>query len=398
MRRFSALCALLLIGCNSTFPAIHSFEECAAAGYPVMESYPEQCRTPDGRNFVREISGENTSGNAHSSSSVATTQTTEVVAANLQIPWDVAFLPSGDMLVTQRGGTLLRIGSGQKQYTIDGVRHIGEGGLLGIALHPDFGNNQWIYLYLTTQNGGAISNRVERYRFQNDALTDRTEILTGIPGSIYHDGGRIAFGPDDLLFVTTGDAGNSRAAQDTASLAGKILRIHDDGSVPSDNPFGNAVYSYGHRNPQGLAWDSSGRLWSTEHGRSGVQSGYDELNLIVKGGNYGWPEIEGDGTRDGMIVPVLHSGPSVTWAPASALFLDGSIFFGGLRGEALYEAVLPYDEGKKPELRTLFSGTFGRIRTVTAGPDGSLYFTTSNRDGRGSPAADDDRIVRLAPD
>jgi len=385
MRTRSLLCILFLVGCNAA-ATINSFEECAAAGYPIMESYPEQCRMPDGRNFVRIIS-------SNSSSSSAMTMETEVIARDLNIPWDMTFLPSGDMLVTERGGTVVRIGADLKRYPIEGVRHVGEGGLLGITLHPEFSENRWVYLYLTTQTNGTVSNRVERYRFADDELTDKTEIFAGIPGSTYHDGGRIAFGPHDFLYITTGDAGNERSAQDTSSLAGKILRIHDDGTIPSDNPFGNAVYSYGHRNPQGLTWDDDGNLWSTEHGRSGGASGYDELNAIVKGGNYGWPDYEGDKTATGLIPPVLHSGPNATWAPASAQYLGGSVFFGGLRGEALYEAVL--SGGDDVTLKTHLKGEFGRIRTVMLGPDNSLYLTTSNRDGRGRPDSDDDRIIRV---
>ena len=318
-----------------------------------------------------------------------------IVAENLRIPWDIAFLPSGELLVTERSGTLLRIGDDQKKYEIEGVHHRGEGGLLGIALHPDFERNKLLYLYLTTKDGGGVSNRIERYRYHDDELTERLEILSGIPGSLYHDGGRIAFGPEGFLYITTGDAGEAQNAQEKNSFAGKILRIEDDGTIPADNPFGNVVYSYGHRNPQGLTWDDQGRLWSTEHGRSGLQSGYDELNLIEKGKNYGWPVIEGPETREEMVAPVLQSGPDTTWAPASALFYDGSIFFGGLKGEALYEATI--DGGGELELFTHLLHAYGRIRTVTMGPDGFFYLTTSNTDGRGDPAANDDRIIRIDP-
>ncbi len=319
----------------------------------------------------------------------------QLIVGNLVVPWDIAFLPSGDLLVTERPGRLVRIGEGRRVYEIEGVLHRGEGGLLGVALHPDFEDNRWLYLYLTTQGENGTVNRVERYRYADDALTDRTDILTGIPGALYHDGGQIAFGPDGFLYVTTGDAGNPDAAQNVDSLAGKILRLRDDGSVPDENPFGNAVYSYGHRNPQGLAWDDGGRLWSTEHGRSGLSSGYDELNLIEAGGNYGWPVIQGDETRDGMIAPVMHSGPRTTWAPASAAYARGSIFFGGLRGETLYEAVLSGDG--VAELRTHLAGEYGRLRAIVTDPDGMLFLTTSNTDGRGSPDGTDDRVLRLDP-
>lgn len=325
-------------------------------------------------------------------SSATAQQPIAVVATDLQVPWGIAFLPHGDMLVTERPGRVVRIGTDRKTYPVDGVRHAGEGGLLGIALHPDFASNGYVYLYMTTTEGG-LQNKVERYVFKDDTLTFDRDVLAGIPAANNHDGGRLAFGPDGKLYITTGDAQNEPLAQDTQSLAGKILRLNDDGSVPSDNPFGNAVWSYGHRNPQGLAWDSAGQLWATEHGRSIPLSGYDEVNRIEKGGNYGWPEIQGDETRDGMIPPVLHSGASTTWALASLAFLNGALFFGGLRGETLYELGT---EGS-PALRTYLQNMYGRIREVAVGPDGFLYFTTSNRDGRGSAKAGDDRIIRLDP-
>jgi len=333
------------------------------------------------------------SSSAMVSSSVSSkVDAVSVVATGLDIPWGIAFLPGGDMLVTERSGDVVRIGTDKKTYPVEGVRHAGEGGLLGIALHPDFTSNYFVYLYLTTTEGG-LQNKVERYTYANDQLTFDRDILAEIPAANNHDGGRIAFGPDGYLYVTTGDAQVEASAQNAQSLAGKILRIHDDGSVPTDNPFGNAVWSYGHRNPQGLAWDTAGQLWATEHGRSGVFSGYDEVNKIMKGANYGWPEIQGDTTREGVMTPVLHSGASSTWAPASAAVVGNRFFFGGLRGEALYEMNL---QGT-PVLKTHFKNTYGRIRDVSVGPDGMLYVTTSNRDGRGSVKTGDDRIIRMDP-
>lgn len=311
----------------------------------------------------------------------------EVIAENLEIPWEIAWLPDGSILVTERPGRLLKIGTDRTVIPIQGVRHVGEGGLLGMALHPSFAENQQIYLYLTTQSGSGLTNRVERYRLNGNALQDRTVILEGIPGAQIHDGGRIAFGPDGMLYVTTGDAGNSALAQDPSSLAGKILRISDDGSAEP--------YSLGHRNPQGITWDSRGRMWATEHGRSGVLSGFDELNLIEKGKNYGWPEIQGDETRTELNAPVAHSGARDTWAPASAEFFNQSIFFGGLRGEALYEADV--SNPAAVSIQEHFKNQHGRIRTVRVGPDGFLYLLTSNRDGRGKVNAGDDKIIRVNP-
>lgn len=326
------------------------------------------------------------------------------VLGDLAVPWDVAFLPTREMLVTERGGTLVIVaGNGSRtSVPIPETEHTGEGGLLGIAVHPDFANNRFLYLYHTTAVEGGLTNRVVRYVLREGELTEPKTIISNIPGAPYHDGGRIAFGPptscesgqaDCFLYITTGDAGRTSNAPDTDSLAGKILRLHDDGRIPGDNPFDNAVWSYGHRNPQGLAWDDAGRLWSTEHGRSGGLSGLDELNLIQRGVNYGWPDSEGDTVLPGTKAPAVHSGPSVTWAPASAAYWDGSIFFGGLRGQTLYEAVL--DGTDVIELREHFKGEFGRIRTVTLGPDGMFYITTSNRDGRGTPSENDDRVIRI---
>lgn len=321
----------------------------------------------------------------------------QVIAENLEVPWDIAFLPGGDVLITERVGTVVRLApdGARETIAIEGVSSRGEGGLLGLVLHPGFDENGWVYLYLSSPASGGTENRIERYRLSGNELVERVTIIEGIPGAIYHDGGRMAFGPDGFLYVTTGDATSPELAQDRGSLAGKILRLTEDGGPAPGNPFGTAVYSYGHRNPQGLAWDSAGRLWSTEHGRSGIQSGLDELNLIEAGANYGWPEIEGDETRSGMRTPVLNSGSNDTWAPASLAYLDGSLYFGGLRGEALYEAVM--DGERVVELKEHFKGRFGRLRTVRVGPDGFLYLTTSNRDGRGEVREGDDKIIRIDP-
>lgn len=320
----------------------------------------------------------------------------QVVAENLKIPWGVAFLPNDEILVTERPGNLLKIGTDRAVIKIEGVRHTGEGGLLGLALHPKFSENHWVYLYLTTSEGGDLRNRVERYKLEGQTLTDWKLIIKNIPGAAVHDGGRLAFGPDGYLYIGTGDAGNSNLAQDRNSLAGKILRLKDEGSIPDDNPFNNAVYSYGHRNVQGLAWDNSGRLWATEHGRSGILSGFDELNLIEKGKNYGWPTIQGNQQKEEMVTPIINSGASDTWAPAGAAYADGSIFFGGLRGEAVFEAKL---NGTKASIFTkhLYK-QFGRIREVALGPDKYLYITTSNTDGRGNPVTGDDKLIRVSLD
>lgn len=323
----------------------------------------------------------------------------KVMVENLSIPWDIAFLPDRTLLVTERAGRLLHMDLVSREKTtlqVQGVEHRGEGGLLGIVLHPKFKDNHWLYLYLTSRSGNKLVNRVERYRWNdNNQLAEKTVILENIPGADYHDGGRMAFGPDGYLYITVGDAGNAQLAQNTQSLSGKILRVRDDGAILEDNPFGNAVYSYGHRNPQGITWDNQNRLWSTEHGRSGFSSGLDEINLIFPGENYGWPDSEGNKVLPNTKGPIRHSGPNVTWAPASALYWDGSIFFGGLRGQTLYEAVIS-GEGVT-EVREHYKGEFGRIRTVRLGPDGMFYITTSNRDALGNARFGSDKIIRINP-
>ncbi len=307
----------------------------------------------------------------------------EVIAKNLSVPWALAFLPNGNILATERKGTVKLIDQSGKQIPKEigniEVRQTGESGLHGIAIHPNYPDPPYIYLYYTYSSGGDNSlNRVSRFNFDSTFLTDEQVIVDKIPGAIFHDGGRIKFGPDSDLYITTGDAQNPSLAQDKNSLAGKILRVKD-GQV--------AVFSYGHRNPQGMTWDNFGNMWATEHG----QSAQDEINQIQIGRNYGWPTIRGDETKEGLESPILHSG-SQTWAPAGAVFYQDSIYFGGLRGQALFE----YNIATKA-LKEYFQGQFGRIREVVLGPDHMLYITTSNRDGRGNPAPDDDKIIRIDP-
>jgi aldose sugar dehydrogenase len=315
-----------------------------------------------------------------------------IIADQLDTPWGMAELPGGDLLITERSGQVRRIGSGGATYTIDGVEETSEGGLLGLALHPRHADNHQLYLYFTVATSGGLVNRVVRYELEDDRLKDPTIILDNIPAAQNHDGGLLAFGPDGQLYVTTGDAAQPQLAQDRASLAGKILRLNEDGTMPNDNPFNNLVWSYGHRNPQGLAWDDEGHLWATEHGPSGGSSGRDELNLIVRGGNYGWPIATGDETQPDMILPVAHSGDRNTWAPGGIAYADGSLFFTGLRGQSVYQAdLLP--EGRVVLTQHL-SQQFGRLRAIMKIED-SLIVGTSNRDGRGEPAQTDDRLIRI---
>lgn len=274
--------------------------------------------------------------------------------------------------------------------TIDEVAHIGEGGLLGLAVHPNFSENQFVYVYYTYQKGQDLANQVARFKKEDENLVDKKIIVDNIPGAANHNGGRIKFGLDRFLYITTGDALISDLAQDKNSLAGKILRVKDNGSIPTDNPFPSSpVYSFGHRNPQGLARDEQGRLWATEHGATAN----DEINLIEPGKNYGWPIIRGEEKAEGLEAPVLQSGRE-TWAPSGTAFLEDSLFFAGLRSQILYEVKIK----KEPiTLQQHFSKKFGRLRDVVLGPDGFLYLLTSNRDGRGIPTLDDDQIIRINP-
>jgi glucose/arabinose dehydrogenase len=318
------------------------------------------------------------------------------LATGLEAPWALDFLPDGRIILTERPGRIRLVSAAQvllpePLLVVNDVIAQGESGLLGIAVHPEYSSNGFIYVYYTYEDSGNLYNRVRRYIMENNSLVEDKIIVDNIPAGGIHDGGRIKFGPDGLLYITAGDAGNADAAQDISSLNGKILRVKDDGGIPENNPFpGSLVYSYGHRNPEGLAWDSQGRLWATEHGSSAT----DELNLIEPGKNYGWPIIRGNETREGMVTPVINSG-SETWAPSGAAYRGGNIFFTGLRGQSLFEAVI-YSVTIK-SLVVHLNGQYGRLREVVVGPDGFLYLLTSNRDGRGSPSAQDDRLFKINP-
>jgi glucose/arabinose dehydrogenase len=286
------------------------------------------------------------------------------------------------------------------------VVELGESGLLGLALDPRFAETRFVYVAYTYRNpAGRARNRLVRLRESPNGKGSVDKILIdGVRGNNNHDGGRVKFGPDGKLYWTMGDAQDSASAQKLSSLNGKILRLNSDGTIPPDNPFSNSpIYSYGHRNAQGLAWQpGTGKLYATEHGPSGFQGCCrDEVNYIEPGKNYGWPVIKGDESQEGMVSPIIQSGNSETWAPSGATFVTrgpwaGSLLFTGLRGQTLYRITLdPKEPRKVLTLEGHFARQFGRLRDVAEGPDGALYLLTSNRDGRGRPGPDDDRVIRL---
>jgi glucose/arabinose dehydrogenase len=316
----------------------------------------------------------------------------ETVAEGLDVPWEIAFLPDGRALVTERPGRirmLERDGSLRAEPVAEvPVSEQGEGGLLGLALDPRFEDNGLVYLYFTTPS----RMRLERWRFEDDALAREDELIDGtIQAGVVHDSGRIAFGPDRNLYVATGEAGQGELAQDPDSLNGKYLRLTPE--QYHGGPSRPEIVSLGHRNPQGFDWEpGTGRLISTEHGPSGGDGpqGFDEINEIREGRNYGWPEVYGD-DHEGFTAPLKVYEDAI--APSGATFSHGDFYFATLRGEALRRIHLEGDRVTEDE--ALLEGEYGRLRTVVEGPDGKLYVLTSNRDGRGSPEDGDDRILRV---
>jgi glucose/arabinose dehydrogenase len=337
----------------------------------------------------------------------------EKVAGGLEVPWSIAWAPDGWMIFTERPGRVRVIENGtlrpQPLFVVSDVEESGESGLMSVALHPQFSSNRFLYLSYAYSSRGVLV-RVVRFRETPEGLVDRKVIIENLPAAQYHAGCRIRFGPDGKLYVTTGDATRRDLAQRLDSLAGKTLRLNDDGTVPQDNPFvgqQNAkpeIWSIGHRNAQGMDWQpGSNLMFQTEHGPSGFDGpeGGDEVNIVEKGKNYGWPIIDHTQSRAGLESPLLEYTPAC--APASGAFYRGSVFpqfkgnffFGCLRGERLIRVVL---EGRRVVSQEDVVKDYGRIREVAEGPDGYLYFSTSNRDGRGKPASDDDRIMRLVPE
>ena len=326
------------------------------------------------------------------------------LVTGLEIPWSITFISEGEALVTERPGKvrLVDLNTGRSQIlgTVE-VAHVGEGGLLGCeVVRP----GPRILLYRTVMRVSSLANVLTVY--DDLTLRDGVDVLGPVEGASVHDGGRVRLGPDGNVYVTTGDARRPELSQRLDSLAGKILRIRPDGNVPNDNPFPDSpIYSLGHRNPQGIAWSPKHkRLFATEHGPTGEFGAFahDELNLIVPGGNYGWPHVIGRAGDPRYIDPVLESGEE-TWAPSGCDFctssdlheLKGCLLFAALRGTALHVVRFDEEEMRPVEHFRLLQGTYGRLRDVRQGPDGSLYVLTSNRDGRGAPRSGDDRVLAI---
>jgi aldose sugar dehydrogenase len=312
-----------------------------------------------------------------------------VIATGLEVPWGLAFLPDGSALVSERDSHRIKNVSPDGKVTdvgtVDGVDGSGEGGLLGIALSPSYASNHLLFAYYTHGDENVIA----RMTYDDAGLSGQRIVFGGIPSGSIHNGGRLAFGPDGYLYVGTGEAGRGVPAQNKSDLGGKILRITPDGDPAPGNPFvGSPVWTYGHRNVQGLAFDSRGQLWAAEFG----QNTWDELNRITKGGNYGWPVVEGRAGEPEYVDPVREWHTDVA-SPSGIAIAGNAVYMAGLRGERLWQ--IPIPDGTAGTPKALLTGQYGRLRTVAVAPDGSLWLMTSNRDGRGNPSQGDDRIIRL---
>lgn len=358
----AAVTAVLLTSCSAD-PEPEPEPTRSSTEAPADAPSPTQALNP-----VTELSGE-----------------PSAVATGLDAPWSVAFVGDTPIVSERDSARILELaadGAPREIATIDGVRPNGEAGLLGIAVDV-----HRLFVYSTGENG----NRIQRFDISGSpgslSLGAPVTILDDIPAASYHDGGRLAIGPDGMLYATVGDAGQRGAAQDLDSLSGKILRMNTDGAAPDDNPIpGSLVFSYGHRNPQGIAWAEDGTMFATEFG----QDTWDELNIITAGSNYGWPTVEGVAGRSEFVDPVQQWTPDAA-SPSGMTRIGGTLFLANLRGQVL-RSVPVADPATSTDY---FASEYGRFRDAALAPDGSLWFVTNNTDGRGDPAADDDRIMRV---
>ncbi len=323
-----------------------------------------------------------------SSSSSGRLGTPRDLVTGLSVPWAIAFLPDGSALVTERDtARLLRVTARGAVTTIGkvpGVSPNGEGGLLGVAVSPSYARDHYVFLYYSARS----ENRIVRFGYDGKRLSGERTLVTGIPRGPIHNGGRLAFGPDHMLYASTGETGRGAIAQDRSSLGGKILRMTLDGKPAPGNPFGTLVWTYGHRNVQGLAWDPQGHMFATEFG----QDRFDEINRIEKGHDYGWPVVEGFGGDRKRYTPPLLTWTTAEASPSGLAYAAGSLWAGALGGRRLWQVPVSAS-GKVSRPVAHFEARYGRLRAVATAPDGSLWITTSNRDGRGDPQPGDDRIL-----
>jgi glucose/arabinose dehydrogenase len=358
-----ALSTLALAGCSSSGPA----DAGGSTPPPLPSSSP--AGTPPG---------------------TARLGTPQDLTTGLAVPWAIAFLPGGDALVTERDtARLMRVTPAGKVSTVGkvpGVSPAGEGGLLGVTVSPTFTRDHLVFLYYSAES----ENRIVRFEYRGPQISGVRTLVTGIPRGPIHNGGRLAFGPDHMLYASTGETGRGGLSQDRSSLGGKILRMTLDGKPAPGNPFGTLVYSYGHRNVQGLAWDSAGHMFAAEFG----QDRFDEINRIVAGRNYGWPVVEGFGGDTKKYTPPLLTWTTDEASPSGLAYDRGSLWAAALGGRRLWQVPLS-QSGTVGKPIAHFTGQYGRLRAVVTAPDGSLWVSTSNRDGRGSPKPGDDRILRI---
>jgi glucose/arabinose dehydrogenase len=368
------------------------------------------CKSPSTRDEY--IEKNKTSANTESGKSDTSEAEYEIkeVARDLYVVWSIIFTDTDRLLFTERNGKLRVMENGKlidkPLMEFEEVSSEGEEGLMGLVADPDYKDNKFIYLSYAYSSDGDLKVKVVRFKDNGDNLSDEKIIMDNLPAERYHAGCRLKFGPDGKLYITAGDAGERKLVQDINNLYGKLLRLNADGTVPDDNPFpGNPVWSYGHRNSQGIDWyPGTDILFSSEHGPSGFDGpgGGDEVNIIVKGGNYGWPVVSHEESKEGMISPEIVFTPAI--APASGMFYSSdsipqfknNYFIGCLRGSGIMRLIIDEnDKGKVLSTELMPEVQFGRIREVMQGPDGAIYFSTSNRDGRGSIRDGDDKIYKI---